>query len=136
MAKYYYAAFIPDGGQFSIFFPDFPPIATCGDNFEDAMDMAEDALREIMKEPEYSGKNAPVPSSLSQVRQATAEFLKSIEHEADGEILYQVVKAPDTDTTPVRINISLPRNVLAALDRKAENAGTTRSGYIARIALS
>jgi len=35
-----------------------------------------------------------------------------------------------------RVNITLPRRVLARLDAAARAAGETRSGYIARIALS
>ena len=35
-----------------------------------------------------------------------------------------------------RVNITLPRRVLALLDAAAREAGESRSGYIARLALS
>ena len=39
------------------------------------------------------------------------------------------------DDTVERVNISLPRRVLRRLDSLARNAGETRSGFIARMAL-
>jgi metal-responsive CopG/Arc/MetJ family transcriptional regulator len=39
------------------------------------------------------------------------------------------------DDTLERVNISLPRRVLHRLDDRAKNAGETRSGLIARMAL-
>ena len=136
MDKYYFAAFVPSSGQYAIFFPDFPPIASCGDSLAEAMKMAEDALRVTMTEPEWGGENAPMPSTYEQAKEIVMQRLKEIDATADGEILYQLIKAPDMDMTPVRVNISIPRNALNALDRKAEAAGTTRSGYIARIAMA
>jgi len=40
------------------------------------------------------------------------------------------------DDTIERVNITLPRRVLARLDASAQAAGETRSGYIAKLALS
>ena len=39
------------------------------------------------------------------------------------------------DDTLERVNISLPRRVLRRLDALARNAGETRSGFIARMAI-
>ena len=39
------------------------------------------------------------------------------------------------DNTLERVNISLPRRVLRRLDARARNAGETRSGFIARMAI-
>jgi hypothetical protein len=39
------------------------------------------------------------------------------------------------DDTIERVNITLPRRVLHRLDTKAREAGETRSGYIARMAI-
>lgn len=51
-----------------------------------------------------------------------------------GEIDFVV--ANRMDERAERVNITLPRRVLARLDAKARAAGETRSGYIARLALS
>lgn len=40
------------------------------------------------------------------------------------------------DDRAERVNITLPRRVLARLDAKALAAGETRSGYTARLALA
>jgi metal-responsive CopG/Arc/MetJ family transcriptional regulator len=40
------------------------------------------------------------------------------------------------DDRAERIDITLPRRVLARLDAAARTAGETRSGYIARLALA
>jgi hypothetical protein len=39
------------------------------------------------------------------------------------------------DDKAERVNITLPRRVLARLDAKAKEAGETRSGYIARLSI-
>ena len=39
------------------------------------------------------------------------------------------------DDTRERVNITLPRRVLARIDAKAAELGETRSGYIARMAV-
>jgi hypothetical protein len=40
------------------------------------------------------------------------------------------------DDTVERVNITLPRRVLTKLDAAAKNAGETRSGMIARLAVT
>jgi len=40
------------------------------------------------------------------------------------------------DDTIERVNITLPRRILARIDAKARAAGESRSGYIAHLALT
>ena len=40
------------------------------------------------------------------------------------------------DDTVERVNVTLPRRVLARLDAQARAAGETRSGYLAKLTLS
>ncbi len=40
------------------------------------------------------------------------------------------------DDTIERVNITLPRRILALLDQRAKSAGETRSGYIAQMTLT
>ena len=135
--KYYFAQFSPaEKGMYSIWFPDVPEAVTCGENLEDAMFMAQDCLRMALEEYAKEGRSLPEPSSLEEVRAKVAEHEKDMDVEKFGEDLYPLIAAPDIDATPVRSSVSMPRNVLAALDRKAERAGMTRSGYIASIAMA
>ena len=62
MAKYYYAAFIPDAESgFSIFCPDFPEVASQGETVEECMDMAAEALAFTVEEYAKARKTLPEP---------------------------------------------------------------------------
>ena len=137
MATFYIAGIVPEQeGNYSVYFPDVPNVAAGGETVEEAITNAADALYLALKDIVERKAAIPVPSPLPEIKKQV-----KAERELDGlpcpeETLYQYIEAPDTDTTPVRVSISLPKNALAALDRKAASAGTTRSGYIARIALA
>lgn len=137
MTTYYFAVFCPlSKGGYAVWFPDVPEANTEGDDLGEAMEMAGDALKLSLEEYVKAGRSLPVPSPVEQVR-AAAEAENAREGFAPaGEMLYPLVAAPDMDRTPVKVTISMPRNALSALDRKAELAGMTRSGYVARLALS
>jgi hypothetical protein len=71
----------------------------------------------------------PQPSSVDAVR---------VDHPDLADWVWAVVSVDPArlDDKIERINITLPRRVLARLDAAARSAGETRSGYIARLALS
>ena len=60
----YLIAFIPDGGKFSLFSPDFLEFDSCGDDFHDAMHMASDCLRICVEE--YPGKEGLSPNPVTK----------------------------------------------------------------------
>ena len=132
---YYTAAFCPcENGMYSITFPDFPEIATEGSDLSDAMFMAEDALKMALEEYAKERKQPPVPSSVDEAKAKTQALYDELDITPQGSVIYPLIAAPDMDTTPVRLSISLPKNVVSILDRKAKLAGMTRSGYIAHLA--
>ena len=136
MAIYYFAGFLPaERGGYSVLFPDLPEAFTQGDDLADAMEMAEDALKIALEEYAREGKTPPQPSDPAAARALLEKQIADLGATVRGETLLQLVAAPDTDSTPVRVTMSLPRNVLAMLDRKAKLAGKTRSGYVASMAL-
>ena len=57
------------------------------------------------------------------------------EHKGWAWAIARVDAARFEDTTE-RINITLPRRVLTKIDAAAKSAGETRSGYIAKLALT
>lgn len=65
--KYAYPAiFTPEeNGAFSVVFPDLEGCYTCGDNLEDALEMAEDALALTLYGYETDKRPIPDPSPLS-----------------------------------------------------------------------
>ena len=66
-------------GKYSIRFPDFSNCLTCGDNIEDGMLMAEDALAlTIYSDFEEQEKSAPIASPITKIKIAKNEFVTYI----------------------------------------------------------
>ncbi len=135
MKRMYFAAFMPEEeGGYSIVIPDVPNCFTCADTLEEGVEMAEDVLGMMLRDLAAENKPIPEPSSLEEVRKKTAQHLAEIEHQAAGEILYQLIAAPSLDMTPVKLSISMPKAVLAEVDAKAKACGFTRSGFLVHAA--
>lgn len=79
--KYVYpAVFTPEAkGMFSIRFPDIENCCTCGDNLEDGMVMAEDALA-LTVFTDYEEKNIPAPEAtpIDKIKLKKHEFVTYI----------------------------------------------------------
>lgn len=69
MKKIFYpAVFIPeDEGAFTVTFPDLPECITCGDNMEQAYEMAVEALGLVITSRKEKGEALPSPSQLGHV---------------------------------------------------------------------
>lgn len=78
--KYAYPAIFTkeSNGFFSITFPDLEGCHTCGDNLQDGLEMAEDALALTLYGYETDGKPIPAPSALSDLTLADNEFANYI----------------------------------------------------------
>jgi predicted RNase H-like HicB family nuclease len=74
--KYVYPAiFTPEeNGGYSVLFPDLEGCYTCGDDLQDALEMAEDALALTLYGYEKDGKAVPAPSSPSAFSLKEGEF--------------------------------------------------------------
>jgi predicted RNase H-like HicB family nuclease len=135
MEKMYIAAFMPavEGG-WDIVIPDVPGAFSCADTLNEAYMMASEVLTLMLRDLAGDKKPVPEPSDLAQAREKTAAHLRAINHEPAGEIMYQLIPAPNLDLTPVKVTISLPKAVLDAIDMQAKGSGMTRSGFLARAA--
>jgi len=133
MEGYYFAVFMPavEGGHV-VQFPDFPEAFTQGESLGECLNMGAEVLAIAVEEYAKARKPVPVPSSLDQVKEWAEKEKASPGISHDGEMVFQLFQAPRMDLTPVRISVSLTKNVLDALDAKAALAGMTRSGFIAR----
>lgn len=80
MAKYVYPAiFTPeDDCSYSIVFPDLEGCYTCGDNLEDGIEMAEDALALVLYGYEKDGREIPAPSARSAFSVSGNDFVNFI----------------------------------------------------------
>lgn len=135
--QHYFAAFCPEhDGRFSVLFPDLPDVMTSGNDIDDAMIMARNVLRIRLEHIIREGEPLPVPSTFEEARSKTLELYEKLSSLPVGEIFFPLIAAPDMDRTPVNISLSLPRNAVQALDRKAALAGMTLEGYLTSLALS
>jgi predicted RNase H-like HicB family nuclease len=110
--------------DFGVSFPDFPGVITAGTTLDDARAMAEEALALHVEGMTEDGRPIPEPSSLEDVmadhnNRTSVAILVSIKTE---------------QPKAVRVNVSLPEDVLAQIDTYAEAHGFTRSGFLAQAA--
>jgi predicted RNase H-like HicB family nuclease len=110
--------------DFGVSFPDFPGLATAGKTLDDARSMAEEALAFHMEGLVADNEAIPEPSSLEEVM-ADAE-------NRDGVAILVAVNTEARKA--VRVNITLPEDVLEQIDRYAEAHGFTRSGFLTQAA--
>lgn len=80
MAKYAYPAVFTkeENGQYSVVFKDLEGCYTCGDNIEQAIEMAEDALALVLYGYEIEGKEIPYPSTRDTIELQPGEFINDI----------------------------------------------------------
>ncbi len=137
MQTYYYLAFVPcHEGGYAIFSPDFREITSQGEDLAECMFMGEDALCIMAEEYAKQRRPMPKPCGLDEARSRMTAYFKEMDIEPAGEVLYQLVGAPDTDTTPVKISATFTRFALDVIDRKAKARGITRSGFLADLAMN
>ena len=117
-----------DATAWGVVVPDLPGCFSAGDSLEDALIQAEEGVIAWIATALDAGQGIPEPSHIEALRAAHPEF--------EGW-LWALVKVDPAmlDDTLERVNISLPRRVLHRLDARARQAGETRSGFIARMAI-
>lgn len=112
---------------FGVVIPDLPGCFSAGDTLDEAIDNAEAAAALWIDAALDAGQVIPKPSSVDAIRNH-ADYV--------GWLFGLVTVDPARlDDIIERVNITLPRRVLRRLDAKAREAGETRSGYIARMAI-
>src|SRR5258708_306700 len=110
--------------DYGVSFPDLPGVITAGSTLDEARDMAVEALALHLEGLVEDGEAVPEPSSLE-------EIMTNAENKNGVAVLIQ---APDADVKSVRVNVTLPADVLSEIDKYAEREGFTRSGFLAQAA--
>ncbi len=110
--------------DFGVSFPDLPGLATAGTSLDDARAMAEEALALHIEGLVADGEAIPEPSSLE-------EIMTDPDNRDSVAILVAVKTAA---RKAVRVNVTLPEDVLEQIDSFAAAHGFTRSGFIAQAA--
>lgn len=107
-----------------ITFPDFPGCFAAADHWADVPAAIQDAVQ-----VHFHGEGAqavPAPTALEKLA-ADAQY-------QGGVWLLAEVDLSRIDTSPVRLNISLPANLVEQIDAYARSHGATRSGFLAQAA--
>jgi predicted RNase H-like HicB family nuclease len=110
--------------DYGVSFPDFPGAVTAGSTLDEAREMAEEALAFHVEGLIEDGETLPQPSSLETVMAHTEN--------KDGVVILVSLKA--ASSRAVRINVTLPEDVLARIDAVAAAAGLSRSAFLAKAA--
>lgn len=110
--------------DFGVSFPDLPGLVTAGTTLDEARDMAEEALAFHLEGLAEDGEAIPEPSSLEEIMSAP-------DNRSGVAIL---VSVKDDLPKVVRVNVTLPGDVLEQIDKYAEAHGFTRSGLLAQAA--
>jgi len=110
--------------HFGVSFPDFPGVVTAGTTLDDARAMAEEALAFHIEGLVEDGEAIPEPSKLEDIMA-----------DPDNRSGVAILIAVKTDAPRVvRVNVTLPGDVLEQIDRYAEAHGLSRSGFLAQAA--
>jgi predicted RNase H-like HicB family nuclease len=109
----------PDS-DFSVSFPDFPGCITAGTTLEDARHLAAEALEFHIDGMRSGGEIIPEPSTVDAVK---------ADPENEGALLF-LVDVPDPPGRSPRINVTLPEDLIRAIDRTTKN----RSRFLAEAA--
>ena len=114
MAKYVYPAiFTKEGEQYSVRFPDIPNCMTQGEDIQDAVENAEDALCLILYHMEQRGESVPVATDLIGLTTSENEFISLVDCDTiEYEKFYKSRSIKKTLTIPEWLNdIAVRENV-------------------------
>ena len=111
----------PDS-DFGVSFPDFPGVITAGTTLDEARSMAQEALALHIEGLAEDNEAIPEPSSLEEIMSDPGN--------RSGVAILVSVKTEQPKA--VRVNVTLPGDILEQIDRYAEAHGFTRSGLLAR----
>jgi len=120
MAKRYYPAVLERGGKgtFAVWFPDFPDCVAAGTSQDQAVRKAEWLLGEAVDALTERERALPEPTPLDKIEiPRGAKF-----------VAYFMVGVEPPDPSE-RVNIYLPKSLIARADKRAGELGMSRSSF-------
>jgi predicted RNase H-like HicB family nuclease len=111
-------------GDFGVSFPDFSGLTAGGTTLDGARSVAEEALTLHLTSLTEDGEAIPEPSTLDDVM--------SDPDNRDGVAILVFVKTEQPRA--IRVNVTIPEDVLAQLDNYAQAHGFTRSRLLTQAA--
>jgi predicted RNase H-like HicB family nuclease len=127
MANYIAVIHKDPASDFGVSFPDFPGCVTAGRSIDDAKDMAQDAISLHIKGMLEDGESIPAPSKL--------EDIMDDPDYADAAAVI-IVTVSDAKPRSVRVNITVPEDMLRKIDSMAKKKGMSRSAFLVHAAQS
>jgi predicted RNase H-like HicB family nuclease len=127
--KPYPAILEPTSDGYSVFFPDLPGAITAGRDYEDAINHAEECLSFHLYGMQNDNEKLPAPTPMSKI-------LKKLEKEELAALIHPdifAVRARQEDKA-IRVNITMPRSLLEAVDIRAQQLGIDRSKLLQKAA--
>ena len=113
--------------DFGVSFPDFPGCVTAGSSIDEAKDMAQDAISLHIKGMLEDGESIPAPSKLEDI-------MDDPDYVDVAAII--IVTVSDSKPRSVRVNITVPEDMLRKIDSMAKKKGLSRSAFLVRAAQS
>ena len=124
-----YVSFIHrDDAGYGVSFPDFPGCVSVGDSVDDAVRRGCEALAFHVEGLRYDGERIPLPRSIDSIK-ADPELADW--REGAGLVLIPLLIDRGSSR---RVNISLDRGLLEAIDDEARRRRMTRSAFLATAA--
>ena len=125
MANYIAVVHKDPKSDFGVSFPDFPGCITAGSSIDEAKDMANDALSLHIKGMLEDGENIPAPSKLENIMDDPVY--------SDAAAIL-VVSVSEAKPRSVRVNITIPEDMLRKIDNVAKQRGMSRSSFLVHAA--
>jgi predicted RNase H-like HicB family nuclease len=125
MANYIAVVHKDPKSDFGVSFPDFPGCVTAGSSIDEAKDMAHDALSLHIKGMLEDGEDIPVPSKLEDI-------MDDPDYSDAAALL--VVSVSEVKSRSVRVNITVPEDILRKIDNIAKKRGMSRSSFLVHAA--
>ncbi len=125
MANYIAVVHKDPKSDFGVSFPDFPGCITAGSSIDEAKDMAHDALSLHVKGLLEDGENIPSPSKLEDIMENPAY---------SDSVAILVVSVSEAKPRSVRVNITVPEDMLRKIDHIAKQRGMSRSSFLVHAA--
>ena len=114
-----------DTAAWGVVVPDLPGCFSAADTLDEAMTAVEEAAAAWIDSALDAGKVIPLPSTVQAASEGYPGWI----------VAFVNVDPALLDDTVARVNITLPKRVLARIDAKAPEAGESRSSFIAQMAV-
>ncbi len=125
MANYIAVVHKDAKSDFGVSFPDFPGCITAGSSIDEVKDMAHDALSLHIKGMVEDGETIPAPAKLEDIMDNP---------DYSDAAAFLIVSVSESKPRSVRVNITVPEDMLRKIDTIAKKRGMSRSSFLVHAA--